>query len=121
MITVGGRRVLDTSSIIVPMNEEAVVRCEFDEKDNVTVVFSFSDLIDDEDKENKPSIRVTGGDDRSHVQFNNFNSSTGHTLGKPIKFAESDSGERITFMATVYKYRLAHRIQYQIMAGGSDE
>lgn len=121
MIKIGGRRILGASSVIVPDGEDAIVRYEFDGSDDVTLAFSFSDLPEDEEDEKSPYVVITGADDRSSFVFRNFNSATGHSLGKPIVFATSDAGENISLLATVYRYKRSRRIAFQVMLGGADE
>ncbi|PIB57810.1 hypothetical protein AOA61_05260 [Pseudomonas sp. 2995-1] len=120
MITVGGKRVIGTSSIMVPNGEKAIVVYEFDDTDKVTCSFSFAESSEEgEDKGAQVSFR--GKDDCSEFVFINFNSAPGHSTGKPIVFGTSDLDEDISLMATVYKYKRSHRIDFQIMVGNVDE
>ncbi|TFF38139.1 DUF6864 domain-containing function [Pseudomonas sp. RIT623] len=119
MITVGGRKIIGSDNIIVPNGEEVVVTYKFDEADDVCISIVFDDLPDDEEK--NPYLEVSGHLNKSAFKFRNFNSATGHSLGKPMVFAESDAGENISLHATVYKYKQSHRIAFQIMLGGDDE
>ncbi|MEX5583626.1 hypothetical protein [Pseudomonas lurida] len=120
MITVGGKRVVGTSSIMVPIGEKAVVEYEFDGTDKVSCSFSFTESS--EDSEDKGAhVSIVGTDDCCEFVFINFNSPPGHSTGKPIVFADSDLGESISLMATVYKYKRSHRIDFQIMVGNVDE
>lgn len=119
MITVGGRKIIGADSVIVPDGEEAVLSYDFDGNDNIT----FSVVFESEEGEgkNNPHLEVTWSDEKCIFKFKNFSSATGHSLREPMVFADSDGGEQISLLATVYKYRSSHRITFQIMLGGDDE
>ncbi|AVX22792.1 Unknown protein sequence [Pseudomonas syringae pv. atrofaciens] len=122
MIKVGGRRIIEAGNVLVPHGEDVSVICSFDESDSVKFNFKFSESpADGDEKELTTGVSIVSDAEQATFDFKNFNSATGHTTGRPIYFADSDAGEKLSIMATVYKYKRAHRIMFQLMLGDIDE
>lgn len=125
-IEVGNRKVIFSSTLLIPEKEEVVISCDVDEKDTLTARITFEyDPIGETSKDNvnnapiKPdaTLDVNFDDDVFHLKFNNFSSTKGLSFAKPLVFAESDDGRDISLMAFVIKRSKMMQVELQIMVG----
>lgn len=123
MIKVGDRVVFQMITLFLPKGESATLELRPDNDDDILLVeIKFEDdEISDEAKEKKSaSFNIHGVGNKGVITFRNWTSAFGSSVARPVYFATSDKGERISFLMNAVKLGDAHKIEIQFMKGGVD-
>ncbi|WP_395763883.1 DUF6864 domain-containing function [Stutzerimonas balearica] len=111
MIKLGNKEILLSTIVLIPKDEEATI--ELDPKDGHIIVFRVK-FSEDESISNA-KINLDGEGQEGIIEFVNWIKPLGHSLLKPIKLAESEEGDVISFLATGSKSSDLYRLTIQFM------
>jgi len=113
MIKVGNKKVILSTTLLVPDGEYAEFIYEIAPEDLLHCKFFFvQDGPDVTDK--KTYVSSSYEDEIFVITFKNFNSSMGQSFNTPLNFALSNKREPIELLASVYKFGQITKIEMQI-------
>lgn len=116
MITVGGRRVISTDTIFIPLNESATVELSPEADDN-HIYLTINFIETDDNEKNQPTYSISGVGHHGTLTLTNWTKPFGSNVTKPIFFASTDTGRHISCIFSASKVGEAYRIDIQFMIG----
>lgn len=122
-VKIGSLTRLVTENLLIEENEEASVHLQIEEKKTEAPLKLKIDFQETDDEEKKPNISIQGEEDGGRITFINWGLSLNSSTKKPIKFATSEEGDSLFFMALGTKSGNTYDLKIQFMTdlGGQDE
>lgn len=114
-IKVGNRVLLFSTTIMIPDGEEAFLSYEIAEGDLLNCCFKFKIESGDVSKEKKQGINLSFIDGTFIFEFQNFDSSFGHSTTNPVPFGLSNAAEPLLFLGNICKLKSFTKIEAQFM------
>lgn len=110
MITIGGRELLKSLTVLIPVGETAHLQLDL-------AGWAASVTVEFEDQMASQGVRVVSTSNGARITFDKWDNGLGTALVEPQRFAVLSTGDVIEFMAANYRIGGANRLDLQFTKG----
>lgn len=124
MIKIGNKIVFQMVTLFIPNDETAEIELRPDGDDDilhVKIKFENDEISNDTKDKRISSFHINGEGNTGVFIFKNWDSAFGSSITKPIFFARTDRGERISCLGNAVKLGESHKVELQFMRGGEND